>query len=258
MVLIFFVFPVIWLIINSFKPESELYSIPATFTIHQPTLDNYTTAFSRGNFAVYFKNSTLITVITVFNMILINTASGFALAKYRFFVGRMLTVYFLALVMVPMEVMMLNVFIIIKNLGLYNSLWGIIIPLSASPVGQFIMRQYFLSLPNELLDAARIDGASEFFILKNIVFPIGKPAITVLAIFGFMWRWNEFIFPLIVISTPAKYTVQLAIAIFITNPTIKWGPIIAMSIITIIPIVVIFCFFQKQFLGGLTVGSIKE
>lgn len=254
----FFLFPTVWLVLTAFKPQQDVYAMPARILPSHLTLDNFRRAMELGDFVTFFRNTVFTTVLTVIGMILINTTSGYALAKFRFFGSGVLNVFFLALVMIPMETLMISLFQVIKSVGLYNSLWGIIIPLSASPVGNLIMRQYFLTLPDEMLEAARIDGASEYYILWKIAFPLGKPAIAVLTVFGFMWRWNEYIFPLIVISKPELYTLQLAISIFMTNPNILWGELIAMVTISIVPVVIVFLIFQRKFMGGLSAGSVKE
>jgi alpha-1,4-digalacturonate transport system permease protein len=160
--------------------------------------------------------------------------------------------------MIPLEVIMTPIFSVISKLGLYNSLWGIIIPPAATPTGVFLIRQYLLTVPDELLEAARIDGAGEWKIFWKLIVPIATPVISVLAIFSFMWRWDDFIWPLIVISDPTKYTIQLALSNFIGEYNVDWGSLLAMSVVTMIPILIVFLIFQKQFIQGMATSGMKD
>ena len=253
-----FLLPVVWIILSSFKTSSELYQWPPALIPSKVTLDNYIVAFEKGNFGVYFWNSLFVTVAATILTIIINTMAGFALAKYRFRGDTFLLFAFISTLMIPIEVIMIPVFSIVKAFGLYNSLWGLIIPPAATPTGLFIVRQYLLSVPDELLEAARIDGASEWYIFRRVILPIAKPVIAVLAIFSFMWRWNDFIWPLIVISDPGKYTIQLAIANFVGEFNVDWNSLLAMSVISMIPVLIVFLIFQKQFVQGMVTSGIKE
>ena len=141
---------------------------------------------------------------------------------------------------------------------MYNTLIGIIIPPAATPTGVFLIRQYFMTVPDELMEAARIDGASETSIFLRIMVPLAKPAISVLAIFNFMWRWNDYMWPLIVIRNTNKYTVQLALQTFSGEYSVDWNSLLAMSVITMIPVLIIFLIFQKQFIRGMTTSGMKE
>lgn len=253
-----FIFPVIWVILSSLKDSTELYSWPPKFIPDNPTLENFMAAFDKGNFGRYFLNSTIVTVTATFLTLLINTMAGYALAKYRFKGDTFLLIAFISTLMIPLEVIMTPIFIVISKLGLYNTLWGIIIPPAATPTGVFLIRQYLLSVPDDLLEAARIDGAGEWKIFWTIIIPIAKPVISVLAIFSFMWRWDDFIWPLIVISDPTKYTVQLALSNFIGEYNVDWGSLLAMSVVTMIPVLIVFLVFQKQFIQGLATSGMKD
>ena len=169
----------------------------------------------------------------------------------------MLFIFFISVVMIPLEVVMTSVFKVIVTTGLFDNLWGLIIPAIASPTGVFLMRQYMLSIPDELIESARIDGCSEFQIFLRIIMPLARPAWSALAIFSFMWRWNDFIWPLIVISSPKNYTVQLAISNFSGEFSVNWENLLAMSVISIIPMLIIFLIFQKQFVEGISTTGMK-
>lgn len=253
-----FIFPVLWVFLSSLKGSSELYSLPPKFIPGKPTFVNFITAFEKGNFSTYFLNSAFVTVTATILTLLINTMAGYALAKYRFKGDTFLLIGFISTLMIPLEVIMTPIFTVISKLGLYNSLWGIIIPPAATPTGVFLIRQYLLTVPDELIEAARIDGAGEWKIFWKLIVPIAKPVISVLAIFSFMWRWDDFIWPLVVISDPAKYTIQLALSNFIGEFNVDWGSLLAMSVVTMVPILIVFLIFQKQFIQGMATSGMKD
>jgi len=253
-----FLMPIIWIVFCSFKGSSELFKWPPTILPKNFTLVNYVTAFEKGNFGLFFYNSAYVSIISTVITVLINTMAGFALAKYKFKGANFLLVAFIATLMIPLEVIMIPIFSVVKNLGLYNNIWGLIIPPAATPTGLFIMRQYLLSVPDDLMEAARIDGATEWHIFWKLIIPIAKPAMAVLAIFSFMWRWNDFLWPLIVISDPKKYTIQLAISNFMGQFNVDWNSLLAMSVVAMIPVLIIFLIFQKQFVQGMVTSGMKD
>ena len=155
-----FLFPVLWVIISSFKGGSELFSWPPAIFPKEPTLENYINAFERGNFALYFQNSAIVTILSTILAVIINTMAGYAFSKYQFRGRNIIFMIFIATIMLPLEVLMIPIFQAVKDLGMYNTLIGIIIPPAATPTGVFLIRQYFMTVPDELMEAARIDGAS--------------------------------------------------------------------------------------------------
>ncbi len=159
--------------------------------------------------------------------------------------------------MIPLQVIMIPIFLQLKQLGMLNSLWGIIIPPAATPTGIFLARQYMSSIPNSLIEAARIDGGSEFFIFRKIILPTSKPIIATITIFSFMWRWNDYLWPLIVITDNKLQTMQQALANFVGQLQINWSSLLAMTTISMIPVIIVFIFFQRFFLAGMTAGAVK-
>ena len=159
--------------------------------------------------------------------------------------------------MLPLEVLMIPIFQVVKVFGLYNNFLGLIIPSAATPAGVFLVRQYFLTIPNEIMESARIDGASETKIFLRLMLPLAKPIMSVLAIFAFLWRWNDYMWPLVVIRDSNKYTVQLALANFSGQYAVDWGSLLAMSVLTMIPVLILFLLFQKQFMKGMVAGAVK-
>ena len=255
--MIVFLFPVFWVFLSSLKTQAELFTYPLTFFPAEPTLENYIHALQSGRFVTYFTNSTFVAVVSTFITVMINTMAGYALSKYRF-PGRQVIFYaMVATLMIPLQVIMIPIFILERNLGLLNTLWGIIIPPAATPTGVFLARQYLLTIPNSLIESARIDGAGEWFIFQRIILPLAKPIIATIAIFSFMWRWNDFLWPFIVISQQRKYTLQLALSNFVGQYNVDWSSLLSMTVIAIIPMVVVFLFFQKYFIKGLSAGGVK-
>jgi alpha-1,4-digalacturonate transport system permease protein len=251
------VLPVLWTVLSSFKTKTELYSWPPTIWPSQFTLEHFTAAFGKGHFGIYFMNSTIVTISSTLLLLFVNSMAGFALAKYRFKGDTILLVGFISTLMIPLEVIMIPIFKVISALGLYNNLLGIIIPPAATPTGVFLVRQYMLTIPDELLESARIDGAGEWRIFWRIMLPIAKPIMAVLAIFSFMWRWDDFLWPLIVISKPEKYTIQLALSNFIVEYNVDWGSLLAMTTITMVPVLIVFLIFQRQFVQGMATTGMK-
>lgn len=250
-------FPVLWIVLSSFKTNNDLYSFPPRFWPQPITFEHFTAAFEKGNFGRYFINSTIVTISSTILLLLINSMAGFALAKYKFIGANLLLVGFVSTLMIPLEVIMIPIFKVLSFLGLFNTLLALIIPPAATPTGVFLLRQYLLTVPDELLEAARMDGASEWRIYSQIILPLCKPILAVLAIFSFMWRWDDFLWPLIAISDPQLYTIQLALSNFIGEYNVDWGSLLAMSVITMIPVLVVFLIFQRQFVSGMVTSGMK-
>ncbi|WP_145330050.1 carbohydrate ABC transporter permease [Paenibacillus xylanexedens] len=249
--------PVLWVVISALKTNSDLYSFPPKLWPDPVTFEHFTAAFKKGDFGLYFMNSTIVTISSTLLLLLINSMAGFALAKYRFRGSSIILIAFISTLMIPIEVIMIPIFKVLSALGLYNTLLAIIIPPAATPTGVFLMRQYLLTVPDELLEAARMDGAGEWKIYWSIILPIAKPILAVLAIFSFMWRWDDFVWPLIAISDPSKYTIQLALSNFIGEYNVDWGSLLAMSVITMLPVLIVFMVFQRYFVSGMITSGMK-
>jgi alpha-1,4-digalacturonate transport system permease protein len=252
-----FLLPVLYVISSSFKGTNELFSSVPTFFPRVFTFENYVEAIGRGDFLRYIFNSIFVSVTSTALAVIINTMSGYALAKFRFKGETIIMMLILSTIMLPLEVIMVPIFSVLRTFGMYDSLIALIVPAAATPTGIFLMRQYLLTIPNDLIESARIDGASEWKIFTRIILPNAKPAISTLAIFSFMWRWNDYIWPLIAISSPEKYTLQLAIANFTGEFGVDYNSILAMSAISMIPMLVIFLIFQRQFVQGTVQSGLK-
>ena len=211
----------------------------------------------KGDFGRYFINTAFVSITTTFLTVCFNVMAGYTFAKYRFKGAGILFGIVLATLMVPLEVIMIPIFKVIVATNLYNSLWGLIIPAASSPTAVFLVRQYYVGIPDAYMEAARIDGASEFNIFMRIMLPLAKPVVSVLCIFSFMWRWNDYLWPKLVINSKARYTIQLALANYSGEYSVDWNSLLAMSVISMIPVIIVFLTLQKYIIGGLTAGGVK-
>ncbi len=233
--------------INDRKPVNEL----------QFAGGNYTELFGKFAFGTYLWNSVFITVVATVITLLINSMAAFALSKYQFTGQKTIFVLIIATLMIPPTIILVPAFLVISSMGLLNNLWGVILPAVATPTGVFLLRQYMLTIPDELLEAARMDNASEWRIYWKIILPLAAPAMAVLAIFSFMWRWNDFLWPLIVLSTSENFTLQLALNAFQGELNTQWHYLLAMTVITLIPISLVFTFLQKYIATGIASAGVK-
>ncbi len=220
-------------------------------------LGNYTGAMDAFNFWTYLRNSLIVTVTATIITLGINSMAAFGLSKYRFAGRDVVLVIIISTLMVPISVIMIPAFLVISKVGWVNNLWGLIIPGAATPTGVFLLRQYMLTIPDELLDSARIDGASEWRIYWQIILPLARPAIAVLAIFSIMWRWNDFLWPLIVLSRNELFTLQVGLNAFQGALDVQWHYILAMTVLTLLPITVVFAFLQRFITSGIATTGMK-
>ena len=218
---------------------------------------NYSELFERFSFGRYLWNSVFITAVSTVIMLLVNSMAAFALAKYDFRGRDAVLVLIIATLLIPATVVLVPVFLVVSELGLLNSPWGVIWPGAATPTGVFLLRQYMLTIPDELLDAARMDHASEWRIYWRIILPLAAPALAVLAIFAVMWRWNDFLLPLIVLSRSENFTLQLALNSFQGEMHTEWSSLLAMTVLTLLPITIVFAFLQRYITTGIASTGIK-
>ncbi len=219
--------------------------------------DNYGDLLGKFNFGLYFWNSLFITVVATVLTLLVNSMSAFALSKYRFAGREPVFLIMLATLMIPPTIVLVPNYLIAAQLGLTNSLWGVIWPAVATPTGVFMLRQYMLTLPDDLLEAARMDNASEWRIYWRIVLPLSAPALAVLAIFSVMWRWNEFLWPMVVLSRSEVFTLPLALNSFQGELTTQWNYLLAMTVVTLLPVTVIFLLLQRYITQGIASAGVK-
>ena len=220
-------------------------------------LENYIEGVQSFNFARYFSNSVIVTVSATVLTLLVNSMAAFALSKYEFRGRDTFFLIMISTLMVPLSVVLVPVFLVITNVGWNNNLLGVIVPGAATPTGVFLLRQYMLTIPDELLDAARIDGASEWRIYAQIILPLARPALAVLTIFSVMWRWNDFLWPLIVLSLNELFTLQVGLNSFQGELNVQWHLILAMTVLTLLPITLVFAFLQRYVTTGIATTGMK-
>jgi len=249
--------PMIWMVSASLMPSGSANSYPPRLFPQTVTFEHYEALFTRLNVTRYIVNSSIIALgITAFSLF-INSMAGYAFAKFRFRGRDRLFGLFTAGLQIPVQVVMLPLFLMLKSVGVINTYWGVIIPSMASIFGIFLIRQYTLSLSDDLLDAARMDGASEFRIYWSIVLPVIRPILATLAIWTFLNAWNDFMWPLIVLSDEQKYTLPVALASLSGEHVQDTELMMAGSVTTILPVVLVFIFLQRYYIQGITAGSVK-
>lgn len=219
--------------------------------------ENYVVPFERLDFVRYFRNSVFVTLMATLITLLTNSMAAFALSKYQFRGRNAVMLLIIATLMVPLSVILVPLYSVVSAFNLTNSLWGVILPTVATPTGVFLLRQYMLTIPDELLDAARMDKASEWQIYWRIVLPLTAPALAVLAIFSVVWRWNDFLWPLIVLSRQELYTLQVGLNSFAGELNVQWHFILAMTVVTMIPVVLVFIFLQRFITTGIAGTGLK-
>lgn len=249
--------PLLWMVSASFMPPGQANTFPPRFLPENPTFENYLTLFTRLDLARHFLNSAFITVCATLVSVLVNAMAGYAFAKL-YFRGRdrMFRSLTMALV-IPAQVGMLPLFLLLRELGFVNTYMGVMIPYFASVFGIFLIRQYALSIPDDLLDAARVDGAGEFRIFWTIVLPLIKPILVTLATFTFLSAWNDFMWPLIVLSSSSKYTLPVALANLVGEHVQDTELMLAGSVLTILPALLVFLIFQRAYVRGIMAGGVK-
>ncbi len=255
--LLLFLVPVLWVVVSSLEPPLEIFAYPPRLLPSVLTLQNYAKALSAGNFGLYFLNTTIVSVAATAVTVAISVPAGFALAKYRFRGDRLIFLLIMATLMVPLQVILIPIFLTLKSFGLIDTLAGIIIPPAATPTGVFLMRQYIRSIPDEIIDAARVDGASELTTLLRIIVPLSLPAVASLSIFSFVWRWNDFLWPFLVISNQDRWTIQLALANYVGQYDIDWPSLLAMTTLSMVPMFLVFLVFQRFFMRGFILSGLK-
>jgi alpha-1,4-digalacturonate transport system permease protein len=223
----------------------------------QLATENYTESFTRFDFMVYLRNSVVVTVGATLITLVINSMAAFALSKYRFRGRNVIFLVIISTLMIPISVILVPVYLVINQVGWVNNLWGVIIPGAATPTGVFLLRQYMLTIPDELLDSGRIDGASEWRIYWQIVLPLAAPALAVLAIFSVMWRWNDFLWPLIVLTRSEFFTLQVGLNAFQGELQVQWHFVLAMTVLTLLPITLVFSLLQRFITTGIASTGVK-
>lgn len=249
------IFPFVWMVSSSFKRPQDIYSlslIPPVFT-----LDSYRTVLNDTSYVRWFANSLFIATITTISIAFFDSLAGYTLAKFKFPGSTLIFLLILSTLMVPTEMLVIPWYMLSIELRWTDSYWGVMFPGVISAFGVFLMRQFFMGVPNELLDAARIDGFNEFRIFWKIALPLVKPAVAALCIFTFLGNWNAYIWPLIVIRSEEMRTLPVGVAFFSSENGARFDLIMAAASLATLPVIIIFLIFQKQIIKGIALAGLK-
>jgi len=263
--------PFVWMLSTSLKPPYELFTVPPTWIPSQLQWDTYARAMSAGNFGRYALNSLFLGVANVVTNVLLSALAGYAFARLRFPGNNVLFLLVLATLMVPYQVTIIPLFVIIRHIPLFggndilgqggigwiNSYWGLIVPGAVGAFGIFMLRQFFQTLPKELEDAARIDGASELRIFWQIMLPLAMPAVATLAIFSFQSGWNAFLWPLLITTTDDMRTIQLGLTVFVQQYSTQWDQLMAATVVATMPVILAFAIGQRLLVRGIAFTGLK-
>jgi multiple sugar transport system permease protein len=252
------IIPFVWMILGSFKTTSEIRQYPTEFIPREPTLDNYAVLFGRLDFTTFFFNSFVVAVFVTLGNIVFSSMIGYALAKLEFRGKKLLFALVLGTLMIPVVVTFVPLFVLVANLGLVNSYPGLILPFLITPLGVFLMRQFMLSLPDDIIEAARIDGASEWRIFLRVIMPLCGPAVATLTILTFLGSWNNFLWPLVVATSEEMYTLPVALALYsVGQNAAQYGLMMAGAVVVVVPVLIVFVVLQRYFVQGIALTGIK-
>lgn len=251
------VLPLVWMVSASFKPMSEIIQVPPTWIPHYFTLNNYQEMFTAFPFARYFLNSVITTGLIILVTLFASTTAGYALSKFRLPGGNFIFFLFLTSLMVPFQSLMVSTYQMMVDFHLVNTYLGVVFPFLFTGTGIFMMRQFISDLPTEMIEAARIDGASELLIFWKIILPLVRPALAALAILEFSSAWEEFLWPSIITSSDATRTIPIGLQYFAEQYGTRIDLQMAGSTLAALPVVVGFLILQKQFIEGITFGGVK-
>ena len=250
--------PYFWMVSSSLKTGQEVFELPIRWIPREPQWVNFPAALSRGAFGTYFANSGIVSVVVTAANILFCSLAGYGLAKFRFPLRDFCFRSILCTLMLPLEIVLVPTFLVVQQLGMVNSLTGIIVPLAVDAFGIFLMRQYIRDLPDSLIEAARLDGCSEFGIFWRIILPNCKPALGALALLSFRDSWDQFLWPFIIASNDNLKTFPLGLAQMEGIDSTAYHEIMALAVIGMIPMAILFLFFQRAFVRGIALSGLKE
>ena len=250
--------PFLYVISTSFKDSVSLFQYPPQWIPREPTLDNFRTLLQDNPFIRWMINSFIVAASVTVIKVIIDSMAGYAFAKMQFPGKEPLFVVVLMTLMVPFAATLIPLFIIVRDLQLTNTYAGLILPALASPIGIFMMRQFIESLPNDLENAARLDGCSEFQIFRRVILPLVRPGLVVLGVFTFMTQWTSYLWPLVIGTKKEMYTLTVGVQSLRSLFTVNWGVLSAGAVLSMLPLVLVFLFLQRYFIAGSIAGALKE
>jgi len=251
------IFPIYWMFATAVRPHTEIFEAVARLAPSNFSWSNFHAVLTRYPVLTWVNNSVIIAVVAVVLTVFINLLCGYTFAKFHFPGRNILFFAILGALMVPIQVILVPEFLIVSWLGLLNSHLGVILPRAAEAFGIFMVRQFMVSIPDELIEAARLDGAGEFTIFFRIVLPLSKPIIAVLVIFTFMWRWNDFAWPLVALTDRDMFTIPLGLNLLRGEVNPDWGNVMALALLSLMPMLVIFLGFQRYLVQGIASTGLK-
>jgi multiple sugar transport system permease protein len=251
--------PFVYMLSTSFKPHAYVLELPPRFIPENATIDNYVRALTSNNFGIYFRNSLVVAIAATTIAMLLSSAMAFGFARYPF-PGRSVLFYMLmGTMMIPGIVLIIPQFVLARDLRLLNSLWGLIVVYSAgSAFNMFLLRNYIEQIPEAVFESATIDGAGAWTSFWRIALPLARPALAAVAIFAFLGSWDEFIWALTSITDPKLYTLPVGLRLFQQQRGTEWGLVFAASVISVLPVIVVYLIFQRQIISGVSAGAVKE
>ena len=249
--------PFVWMISSSLKTSIDVFSIPMRWIPQEFHFENYVQIWERVPLAAYFKNTAVLAIIVTFMQILTSSFAAYAFAKMNFKGRDLLFMCYIGTIAVPWQVYMVPQFIMMRSIGLYDTIWALVVLQSFTAFGVFLMRQFYMGIPNDLSEAARIDGLSEYGIWARIILPLAKPAIATLCIFTFVNTWNDYMGPMIYLTTDIKKTIQVGLRRFIQAYSADYNLIMAASLCSLLPVTIVFLFLQRYFIEGIATTGMK-
>jgi ABC-type glycerol-3-phosphate transport system permease component len=253
-----FALPFVWMLTTAVKPHDEIFAYPPRWIPSVWKVGNFAAAWTKAPFARFFFNSVVVTASVAGIQLATASLAAYAFARLRFPSKNVLFLAYLSIIMVPSQVTLIPNFITLKNLGLLNTYGALILPFAATGFGTFLIRQHFLSIPNELFDAATVDGANHLYTLWHVCLPLARPALATFALLTTMWHWNDFFWPLIVTNSVNMRTMPLGLVVFThSEQGTSWDLLMAAGIFTALPVVVLFLAAQRYFVQGIARVGIK-
>jgi multiple sugar transport system permease protein len=254
---VLFVLPFLYMFLSSFKPSLEIIKMPPTFFPRKFTIGNYLMVFQRLKFWRYFVNSVVVSGSVTFIAIVTSSLAGFAFTKFKFPGKEVVFVLFLAGLMIPFSIIVVPMYLFTSSVGMLNTYWGLILPMCVSPFGIFLMRQFMEGIPNEMVEAARIDGASNLWIYYRVIVPLSTAGIGAVAVFTFLWSWNQLWWPLMVVSKEAMRTLPLGVAALTFQIAKRYDMIVTGASLAVFPVMIVFIFAQRTLIKGMTLTGLK-
>lgn len=249
--------PFIWMLSTSFKPQAETITFPPQLLPRQPTLENYVEVFDRLNMARLYWNTAYVAVIKTVINVYTSTLIGYVFGKFQFRGRDVLFYLILSTWIIPFEVYMIPLYVMMVDMNLGDTYWALILPEISSAYAVFLFRQFMFTIPNDLIDAARIDGAGEWRIFHGIILPLARPVVATLVAFYFMWNWNDFLWPLIVLTTSEKYLLPLGLSMLVAEFGSQYGLLMAGASLAIVPVLAIFVAMQRYIIEGIALTGFK-